>query len=62
MMSEAEYALISYVCLYRSLDSTCHELEYVTPKFDGVCFFYISPKLVIIGMFGIWIALNYLLF
>jgi hypothetical protein len=48
MMSEAESALISYVCLYRTLDSTCHELKYATPKIDGVCFSYISPKFVVI--------------
>ncbi len=48
MMFEVEYALISYVCLYRTLDSKCHELEFPTPKFDGVCFSYISPKYVAI--------------
>jgi hypothetical protein len=48
MMFEVEYALISCVCLYRILDSKCHELESTTPKFDGVCFFYISPKFVAI--------------
>jgi hypothetical protein len=46
MMFEVEYALISYVCLYRTLDSKCHELEFPTLKFDGVCFSYISPKSV----------------
>jgi hypothetical protein len=48
MMSEVEYAWISYVYLYRILDSKCHELEYAAPKFDGVCFFYVSPKSVVI--------------
>jgi hypothetical protein len=46
-MFKVAYALISYVGLYRALDSTCHELEYATPKFDGI-FFYISPKFVAI--------------
>jgi hypothetical protein len=45
MMYEVEYALISYVCLYRALDSTCHELEYATPKFDGVCFYLYKSKI-----------------
>jgi hypothetical protein len=44
MMFEAEYALNSCVCLYRALNSKCHELESITPKFDEVCFFYISPN------------------
>jgi hypothetical protein len=48
MMFEVESVLISYVCLYRTLDSKCHELESATPIFDGVCFFYISPKFVAI--------------
>jgi hypothetical protein len=48
MMSKAKYALISYVCLYRALDSTCHELEYATPKFDGILNIYINPKFVVI--------------
>jgi hypothetical protein len=48
MMSKAKYALISYVCLYRALDSTCHELEYATPKFDGILNIYIYPKFVVI--------------
>jgi hypothetical protein len=44
MMFEAEYVLISCVCLYRTLDSKCHELESTTPKFDGGYLSYISPK------------------
>jgi len=48
MMFEAEYALISCVYLYRILNSKCHELEFTIPKFDEVCFFYISPKFVAI--------------
>jgi hypothetical protein len=48
MMFEVEYALISYVCLYRTLKSKCHEPKILTPKFDGVCFSYISPKSVAI--------------
>jgi len=36
--------LISCVCLYRTLDSKCHELESTTPKFDGGYLSYISPK------------------
>lgn len=48
MVSKAEYALIFCVYLYKALDSKCHELKSTIPKFDGVCFSYISPKSVVI--------------
>jgi hypothetical protein len=51
-MFEVEYVLISCVCLYKTLDSKCHELKYGTPKFDGVYFFYISLKFI--AFMNVW--------
>ncbi len=42
------YALISCVCLYRTLESICHELESTIPKFDGDYLSYISAKSIAI--------------